>query len=279
MITLRWRQFPGSDVSGYKVYCSIIGFKVMQPLVTDLEGKTLILSMNGNDPQTITFDGVTPIADMINGSLLGGRAYTSVSSDEYLFVRSDVRSAPGSVEIVNGTSLPYFGLEPRTIYEKSEDFLLATIPAALNPESPVEFEDPDGSINDWYTVTSINGVGDESLKAPYKKPVSYSGELCVLEGVVTDLQGVRTPDAEVRATIMILPQERAVTTLINTAPITTLTGSDGRYSLPVLQAAFIRLEIPSVGYSRSFRVPMTPYAFVTDIPVDTAYQYPLEYNG
>ena len=278
MIILRWSKFPGADVASYKIYCSMIGFRLhtIHPLI--VAGKTLILKTNGGDEQTITFDGETGLAEQINAALIQGHAYES-SNPDWIYVRSDVRSAPGSIEIVGGTSLEDFGLVARAIYEKSEDFLIGMVGAPVNPNSVVEFQDPDGVCQDWYTITTVNSQGQESAKTSYKQPTTNTGNLCVLEGIVTNLQGVRLPDCEVTATLVKFPHESSKASQVSLDTVKTYTGSDGRFSLALLQGALVMLEIPVVGFSHNISVPRKACEFITDILVDLDYRYPLEYNG
>lgn len=278
MITLRWAPFPGANVASYKIYRSMIGF--VAPVLTPpaLSGKTLQLKMNGGTTQTITFDSISPPYDKINATLTGGRAYPSIADSQYFLLRSDVRSAPGSVQIVGGSALTPMGLTARTIQERSEDTLVAQVPADPDPEATLEYEDPDGVCQDWYTITTIDSHGTESAKAPYRQPTSYTGPICVLEGLVTNLQGVRMPSIEVTATLVRYPQLMGKCPQITLDPITTYTGSDGRFSLPLLQGSLVQLDITSVGFSRNITVPEKAYEFITDLRVDLDYRYPLEYR-
>lgn len=278
MNTLRWAPFPGADVASYKVYRSMIGFRA--PVLTPgvLNGKTLQLRLNNGTTQTFTFDSVLSPYDKINATLVGGRAYPSIEDDNYFFVRSDIRSAPGNISILGGTSLTLFGLTAHPIYEKSEDLLIAQIPALPDPEEQLEYEDLDGVCQDWYAVSTVSSSGDESLKTPYRQPMTYTGELCVMEGIVTTLQGVRVADAEVKATIIKFPQEVGGTPQVTLEPITTLTGSDGRFSIPLLQGTLVQFEIPAVGFIRNITIPEKPCEFITDLQVDLDYRYPLECN-
>lgn len=278
MTTLRWAPFPGADVVSYKVYRSMVGFQAPVLTPSALSGKTLQLKMNGGSTQTFTFDGSSLSYDKINATISGGRAYLSVADSQYFLLRSDIRSAPGSVQIVGGTALVSMGLTPRLIQEKSEDVVIAQITANPDPQVIMEYTDPDGVCQDWYTVTSVDSHGTESAKAPYRQPTSYTGPVCVLEGIVTNLQGVRMPDIEVIATLVRYPQEIGKCPQITLEPITVYTGSDGRFSIPLLQGALVEFDIPSVGFSRNVTVPEKAYEFITDLQVDLDYRFPLEYR-
>lgn len=278
MITLRWGALPGSDITEYRLYRSIIGF--MAPILTPgaLNGLTLQLKINGGAVQTVTFNAVDGTIDTINQIISGGSAIESIHDPGMFLFRSDIRVAPGSVEIVGGTALNTLSLTPRLITEKSEDKLLAVVEPAINPEDAVTYEDPDGVCQDWYAISTICSNGSESPKTNYKQPITYSGDICVLEGLVTDLQGMRIPDVEIIATLVKYPTEISKTPQITLQPITALTGPDGRFSLPLLQGALVELKIAAVGFSRNITVPNKPFEFVTNLMVDLDYRFPLEYR-
>lgn len=274
MITLRWAPFPEADVASYKVYRSIIGFKGIVADNVDIDGKTLELKMNGGALQVFTFDAISSIVDTINASIEGGRAYPSVEPDRFI-VRSDIREAPGSVEIVGGTALSDLGLSVKTITEKSELLPIATVEALEDPTSTVEYDDLDGTLYDWYAVSTISSVGAESALSSLLQPVTNTGPICVIEGIVTDVQGARMVDEEVKAKIIKVPQATAAKASITTDWVTTITNPDGRFSLPLLQGAVVKFEVPAVGLSRNILVPEKSYEFLEDISVDLDYRYPL----
>lgn len=277
MINLRWAPFPGSDVESYKVYRSIIGFR--SPLVAPatLAGKTLLLKMNGGSTQTITFAGTATAVAQINAQLTGGKAFPSNADSGYFIVRSNLRSAPGSVQITGGTALADLQQTPRLIFEKSEDHLIATVEALEDPELMVDWADLDGCPEDFYAISSVDSLSNESLKTSFRQAVAYTGKVCVLEGIVTDLQGVRYPDAEISIQLVKYPQAIGKVPQITRNKLCFVTGPDGRFSIPVLQGALILFEIKEVQFSRTIEVPAQAYEFLTDIRVDLDYRYPLEY--
>ena len=278
MNTLRWAPYPGADVVAYKIYRSMIGFRGTIVSPASVNGLTLQLKMNGVSQQNLVFDGVTPVVDRINALLQGGNAYASANTPAYFYVRSGVRVAPGSIDVVSSTALSPLGITARMITEKSENELIATVPVGVDPNVMMECSDPDGACEDWYAISTVDHVGNESALTPYKQPTAYTGKLCVLEGIVTNLQGVRIPDVEVTATLVKYPQRFHKTPYITLDPITVLTGPDGRFSLALLQGAVVELTIPTVGFSRSIKIPEKPCDFLTDIHVDLSYRYPLEYR-
>lgn len=278
MIMLRWAPFPGSNVASYKVWRSMIGFKAKVVPPATVSGKTLILKMNGAPTQTLTFSGTLPVVTQIYNNLNGGKAFTSMKDPAYFFVRSDVRSAPGSIQILGGTALADLQVVARTILEKSEDSLIETLPALADPETMVDYTDLDGVPEDFYAISTVDSLANESLKTSYRQAVAYTGKVCVLEGIITDLQGVRFPDAHITIQLIRYPQAQGKVPQITRQVLRFLSGPDGRFSIPVLQGALIQFEIKEVQFSREIEVPFLAYEFLTDIQVDLDYRYPLEYR-
>jgi len=274
MITLRWAPFPEADVVSYKVYRSIIGFVGLKADNIDIDGKTLELKMNDGSLQTFTFNLVDSIVDTINATIDSGQAYSSDDPDKFI-VRSDIREAPGSVEIVGGTALGNLGLSVKTITEKSDILHIATVQALEDPASTVEYDDPDGTLYDWYSVSTISSISAESAQSQLLQPVTNTGSICVIEGVVTDVQGARVVDEEVKAKIILVPQTTVAKASITMDWVSTITTPDGRFSLPLLQGALVKFEVPSVGLSRNILIPEKSYEFLEDISVDLDYRYPL----
>ena len=274
MITLRWSKFPEADVVSYKIYRSIIGFTA--PLA-DCTGKNLILRLNGGDPITIYFTNSDTIDCINNAISCGGAAYLSLVGPQFLF-RSNIREAPGSVEIVGGSAMATLGLTPRLITEKSESSLIATVPANPDPEALMEYVDQDGTPSDYYSISTVNSQGVESIKSTYRKSIPTCGPLCVIEGIIMNAQGTRIPDAEVMATVQVPPERISKMIGVNRDTITVYSGTDGRFSLPLLQGLLIRLEIPAIKLIRMITVPEKAYVFLNDLPADDEYQYPLGYQ-
>lgn len=267
MIKLKWSRFPESDVVSYKIYRSIIGFKA--PLA-DLTGKSLVLKINGGPSQTLNFTGPN-VVEAINSVINHAQAYYCDDGIHFL-LRSNLRQAPGSIEIVSGTALSLLGLTPRLITQNSESDVIGQITASVNSSAAEEFSDPDGVLDDYYAVSSINQASVESLKTPWQQPIMASGPLCVVEGIISDLQGVRIPDAEVIAIIQV-PPEKLKMTYVTKGPVSTLTSPDGRFSLPLLQGALVRLEIPKIGYTRMVTIPDLSYILIEDLLVDENFIY------
>lgn len=233
--------------------------------------------MNGGANQTITFVAGDIIAQ-INAVLVGGKAYASDDITKFL-LRSDNRGPDGSVQIVGGTALADLGLTARIITAKSEDTLVATIAALANPEDMVTYADPDGFVQDWYAITTVDTSANESLKSAYIQPIQATGPLCVIEGIVMNLQGARVPDVEVHANIQLHPEKIDALSNITLDKVRVLTSVDGRFSIALLQGAIVKLECDRIGLSRMIKVPEQAYAFINDIHVDLAYRYPIGSGG
>jgi hypothetical protein len=274
MITLRWAKFPEADVVAYKIFRSIIGF--VAPL-SDLTNKTLQLKINGGPLQTINFSGPDAISQ-INAQVQCAAAFASYDGINFL-LRSNTREAPGSVEIVGGSAMVTLGLTPRLITETSEDRLIATVPADPDPTAQLEYIDQDGTPSDYYSISTVNSLSVESIKSTYRKAIPTCGPMCVIEGIIMNAQGTRIADSEVTATVQVPPERLNKMIGINRDPITVYSGSDGRFSLPLLQGILVRLEIPDIKLIRMIIVPNQAYVFLNDLPADDEYQYPLGYKS
>ena len=75
--------------------------------------------------------------------------------------------------------------------------------------------------------------------------------------------------------VLSYPHEASGNSNVTLDPVDTLSGPDGRFSIPILQGALIHLEIPAIGYSKNLTVPAKSFEFITDLVVDLDYRYPL----
>ena len=276
-VCVNFYPISGAEITRYALYRSIIGFMATVPEIADVDGKTLQLSINLGPVQTILFDGVTPVIDMINASINGGEAVPSVDDPTKLIFRVDGGSAPGVLEIVGGTALADFGQTARTISAESEDDVIVYIEAQPEDDTNgVEYCDPDGTIYDSYRVATINGSNEISSTTNYITPQESTGQICCIYGIVSDLAGVRIPDAEVKAKIVQFPQSVASPTYIDKEYVTTYSDSTGRFELCLLRCALVHLEIPAAVYHRVVQIPDAARAAVTDLEVSRDYRYPLE---
>lgn len=267
-ILLKWAPYPEADVVSYTVLRSIIGFTAPKLTPGALAGLTLQLKVDGGATQTVAFNGVDDAITAINTTIVGGRAYPSLAVPTNFIFRSNTHQDPGSVEIVGGTALAALGLSTRVITELSEHFSLGDLPAGVDPNEYVEFEDPDGTIHDFYALITTDHLQNNSLKTVFKQAITDTGDVCVIEGIVTDLKGVRIPDARVVAKIVIPPFSAVVASFATIAEVETLSASDGRFSIVLLQGATVRLEIAAIGLGREILVPLQAFAVLSDLLVD-----------
>jgi hypothetical protein len=273
-VNLVFAPLPQYVVSGYRVYRSILGFVAPIPLPSALAGLTLMLSISGGPTQTVTFNGVDDVITAINLAVAGGRAIASVATPTNFIFRVGVSTVPGSLQIVGGTALSLLGLTARTITTQSEFGLLAAVPAPVDPTVLVEFDDLDGMLQDYYAISTLDSSGNESLKTAFIQPTTATGPVCVVQGIVTDLQGARLVDAEVRSILKVAPTSLVDGSLVSLRHHTTvLTGPDGRFNLPLLQGALVQIEIRATGFSRYVTIPAQAFVNLTDLEVDLHYQF------
>lgn len=272
MINLKWAKYPESDVVKYRIYKSIIGFNAIKAAPSVLLGKTLSFSFNGGAVQNILFHGTASIIDQINAAIVDGKAYQSLADSGFFYLRGNLRVSPGSLELKTCDALSILGLTAHIITEQSEMFQIGEISANQTDGSVELFSDADGSMYDFYAISSVNSIGDESLKTPLRQAVDTSGQLCVIEGFVCDIQGSRIPDAEIKITLQEIPKNMD-NVFLTKEPILSYSGPDGKVSIPVLRGALVKVEISAVSLSRNVTIPDKAFVFLSDLLVDGTYQY------
>lgn len=272
MIILKWAKYPESDIVKYKIYKSILGFRAIKAAPSLLLGKTLSLKINDGLVQNILFHGTANVVDQINASIVDAKAYLSIEDPLYFYFRSNLREEPAKVEILACDSLTVLGLTPHTVLAQSENFLIGELVANQQVGATEQFSDQDGSVYDFYAISSVNSVNDESLKTPFKQPVNTGGSLCIVEGFICDLQGSRVPDAEVKITLQQAPKD-IDNAFLTKEPIVTYSGPDGKISIPVLRGALVKIEISEVSFSRNVTIPDKAFVLINDLLVDGTYQY------
>ena len=251
MITLKWSVNTASSAIAYKIYKSFIGFDVNK---ISLPQKTLVLSIDGAQEICIVFDE-GDVAEKLK--TIPGLFVTQ------LYDQWRVK-AKKSIKIISGTSLTALKLSKGLIEEKSLKLLVATVYRVDMNRSEYEFKDEFGAYDDFYGISSIYQNGTESNMCPMRQGVSSTGPICVVEGLVSDVQGSRVQDIEVIAKIHRYP-DLLNKTLITKAPIKVYTHSDGKYTLPLLQGAIVKIEIPSLGLGRTIEVPKATSAQLADL--------------
>ncbi len=261
MINLKWSILDSADAVSFRIYRSLIGFEFP---VEGSEGKLLTFKVNNKNTISIriqkdpllSFDGSKNLVS------------ATLSSDgKKVIVRNNLRTAPGSIQIVGG-ELP---LNVRTISYLSEDTLVGTVPAEAGKKDYI-FVDNDGSISDGYAISVVNSVGDESKKSSYQNPVNASGDICCVCGVLANLSGKRIADATIKAYLCI-PPESLSGSMVTNEPVETISDMDGRFSLPLLQGSLVKLEIDKIGYGKVVKIPAQSFVMVDDLEIDDEYQF------
>lgn len=129
-----------------------------------------------------------------------------------------------------------------------------------------------GTINDYYGISTVNSLGQESKISPLKNAEDYVPPLCRIIGRIVNLQGARVADAVVKAHVLQIPEYPGMERiLITKQEVKTLTGIDGKFSLQVLQGAEILLEIDSIRVSDPIKVPNLPIVKYIDLPIFEEY--------
>ena len=277
MIRLRWAAAAESDVVSYKVHRSVVGVHAHHVDQVMVEGDSLILSVDGKAPQTILFSGPTPAVDQINAQLRGARAVALADSEDGFLLRSNTKSAPGSLEVIGGTALDAFMLDRGLRTERSEWHTIAEIlvSATADITAPLTMTDPDGLPEDYYQVTAVSSTGEESRPTPPKKASQSLAEVCVIHGAVVSLSGYPVPDLAVKATLMVAPTDLQGLH-ISKKPVVALTDAYGNFSIALLQGASVLLEIEDIGYSRTFTVPALDFVVLPSVESDFDYRFPLQ---
>lgn len=269
-IKLKWVAITDADIASFNIYRSMIGFRTSTEAPFSLiNGDTLQLKFNDQTVQTVTFTGDDAIADLvtlINGQITGGTAYKE-DADNSLIIRSDIRIAPGFVEIVGGTAVAKMSETARIISEKSETELIGNVLFAATHE----YTDADGVLEDFYAISTIDGVANESDLSSLRQPINFTGPICVVEGTLMDLQGVRQSDKTVTARIVSPPEGSANHSFVTNQTVSILTGEDGRFSLPLLQGAKVIFEIDDARISDPILIPAAAFVFFDDLNIDTSY--------
>jgi len=268
-IILRWVPIEGADIASYNIHRSMIGFITEEEAPFGFNGESLQLKINNQTIQTFNFvddSDINELVDFLNANMVGATAYKAYGTDQ-LIVRSDIRAGAGFIEIVGGSALLKLGLSPHIISEKSETLKIGSI-----PYSELEYEDQNGVLEDFYGISTVDNVGNESNISSLRQAINFTGPICVVEGCITDLQGMRVPDVKVLARI-VTPPEGAEHTSIIKDEISVLTGEDGRFSLPILQGARVIFEIDETRVSDPISIPVRPYVFFDDLPIDYEYKF------
>jgi hypothetical protein len=276
VIRLQWVKKQGFGVRTYQLFRSMVGVHFPQTSMSSLSGKTLMLAVDGRPVETVLFSGLGSVAEQINEQISRGTAYPAHSAAEGTFFRSPTGVAPGSVEVVGGTSLPVFGISAGLRTERSAWHLVCEIPGTgPGSDEAIYFHDHDGTSLDYYSIRTISLSGEGSRMSPPTRPLTgMPGPICVISGSVSDAQGVYLKDVKVSAIPLALPSFVLGTALSKKA-VVALTDAYGKFNLPLLQGSSVILDIEETGYSRTFTVPLMESADIADLASDFEHRYPL----
>jgi hypothetical protein len=245
----------------------------------NLIGLTLELRVNGGSIQVITFTGNGLISD-INAQATSLRAYPSANVGvSFILVRNTLREAPGALSILGGTALSVLGLTPHDITQGSEYQLLATVTDLTPGDDMYEYSDPDGSLSDLYALTTLDSQGNESEKTAPRRASDFTGKVCVIEGLVHNIQGVRVPDVMVTVKPMAYAQSPSKSAYYTMEEVTVYSDPSGRFSIPLIQGARVQIDIPDLSFSKVIVVPATAYEFITTLPSDYDFRFASEGQG
>ena len=274
-VCISFTPLVGAEISRYAIYRSFIGFvsPIVDPSV--LSGKTLQVSIDMGPTQTITFDGVTPLVEQMNADLLKVNVYmSSLDPTNFVFRATSDVGAPVSLQLIGGTALTDLSQTARTITEQSEDVLIAYVEAQpTDDQTGVEFCDPDGDLNDFYAVATINLSNELSYKSSYISPTITTGKLCCIYGIVSDIDGVRIPDAPVSAQLIQYYQTVSPSCYLYREKKTVYSDSSGKFKICLLQGAQVHLEIPDTNYYKTIVVPEQARISITDLDLDRSYKF------
>lgn len=269
-IKLKWSPIDNADIKTYKIHRSILG------LVTSTEapfglasGDTLKLKINSQTLQVITFTGdlgAEDLIDFLNDKLNGARAYKAKDSDK-IYIRSNIRNEDGFIEVFGGTAISKLGFPLGTISEKSSSSVIDIVDA-----NTLMYEDVNGVIQDYYALSVVDNFGNESKKTAFIQAIEFTGNICVVEGKLTDLQGVRKCDVVVTAKIVTPPEQTETGSYVLHEEVSTITGEDGRFSLPLLQGASVIFEIEDARISDPVLIPEEPFVYFNTLNINPDYK-------
>lgn len=247
----------------------MIGFITEYEAPFGLSGDILQLKINSPSITSIylpaSVDNISALVVHLNSTLVGATAYRAYGSNK-LIIRSNIRTAPGVIEIVGGSALAKMGVSTKIISERSHAVKIGSVNFPLQ-----EFEDKDGVLEDFYGLSTVDTLSNESNISSLRQAINFTGPICVIEGCITDLQGMRVPDVKVLARVVTPPAGSSHTSIIK-KEVYTLSGEDGRFSLPVLQNARVIFEIDETRVSDPITIPEAPYVFFDDLPIDQEYK-------
>jgi hypothetical protein len=255
MVNVEWLKFSQPGIVTYKVFSTFAGFSGK---LVNLSGKTLIISLDGGDPQTITFGG--DIIRSFHEQVEGGRAYVDFSGNAFTF-RSNNKAKDATLSIIGGTAVPFLDIEGDFVLEPKELGEISAITNSCN----LSFVDHDGSYMDHYIVVAMdeNGVAVDQSE-PFRA-LNSEASICVLEGILFDITGMPAVDAEIKILPAIYDQRPTEIGKLTNSLKSFMTRPNGFFSIPLVKCATVHVNIPLVGYSGYINVPDQDFVFLNEL--------------
>ena len=260
------------DIVKYNIYRSMVGVRSGNsgPFALS-DGMTLIVDINQSGDQTIAFATADfadigaataeEVASVITRDLGSGFAHKGEAGD--VFIRSSDEN--GSVEVNGGTANAVFGFGNHTASSQSHFFKIAEVP---NPAEGgvIEYIDNDGSVYDYYKISSKDQSNQESAPTAAKQAAPCRQPVCLIHGKLIDGRGFAIPDQEVKAVIDYPPGvHNASLGGVTREEISTLSQIDGTFEFELIQGGWYRVEIPAVEFARVVNIPDEATANLFDL--------------
>lgn len=272
---VQWFTYDNANAEKATVYRSITGLRARY--TGDIvAGDKLIFAATSPKVQTITFTNgdIDAVVAAINAQGKGIRA-TRSDDCRYILIRCTAKANP-RFKLMRCQFATKTNEAPRTIAPLSEWHRVEE--KYLNPnQHTYTFYDVDGSIEDWYRITTTEpGCPDESIPTYPMKAMGANAENCTIVGRIQGLDNEDLEGKEVSAEIM---GTHGVNTAdlseVSEEKVTTYTDEYGRWALSLIKNQLVLLEIPAIGYNEVIRVPDQAYVLFTDLdPVNDHYYSP-----
>jgi len=120
-----------------------------------------------------------------------------------------------------------------------------------------------------YTVKKVNLGGNARLEyedlifGPVASTVAPN--ICAITGTIYTPDGKPARAEQIRATLVPIFKDGYGRGIQSDRVILAMTDDHGDFSIPLVQGAVFRLEIPAIGYDRKITVPAAPTALFTDL--------------
>ncbi|RLD04069.1 MAG: hypothetical protein DRI65_11480, partial [Chloroflexota bacterium] len=266
-VVVKWDDLSGIPVLDYKVYRSIIGFEVAAGPYGFYAGDVFIFEIAEFGTQYINFiadfNTTEELCNYINSIALGATAIPNTTDDGFIF-RTDRQSELEHLEIYPCSVAYRWGQEARTINYKQEILPVGNTDPITGINNTFEYTDGNGSMYDWYAVSSVSMNSVESALSELVQPSAAIGDISYIHGMLIDLQGVPAVDAKVSAQILQPPETLGSHSVVTTKQVYTLSREDGTFTLPILQGTTVYFLINEVRVSDSVVIPLTSHVYWDD---------------